>query len=213
MSAQPSEVSVLEFITPRWRRCLAGLIDWVILLIVAGELVSTVRRTVREYRSDYSYELHDLEGVLYTMVLFVVYFAYECGSRITLGSTLGKKLFGLAIVTAQGASLSGKLLLRRALIELIFAALSLCVLVYFYCVFFFVYDGGQNVFSSGYFENQLAIDLQKITIEMIAMSFIPVWILVNLVLFIFSRYRRSLHDRIAGTFVINERKRRKQQRS
>ncbi|PTY36202.1 hypothetical protein BGP77_02505 [Saccharospirillum sp. MSK14-1] len=213
VSAQPSKDLVLDYIAPRWRRFLAAFIDGFILLIVASDLNTMILDTARRSHWQLFGELYDLMMLLLVLLLFSVYFIYEFCSHITLGSTPGKKLFGLAVVTAHGNQLSKTHLLKRSMAELMVTTVALCTLAYFCWVFFFVYEGGQNPFSTGYFEKRFYFNRQKMIVEIIAASVLAAWLFGNLVLLLFGRHRRSLHDRIAGTFVINERKRRKLQRS
>lgn len=209
MSSQQLKASVIDYIAPIWKRYLAAFFDWMLLNLVIDAIFRFLYFNTQVFQSNNIFKYFDL---MMFAGLFLGYFIYKYLFELLFNATLGKLIFGLGVVDKDGKKLNGIAVLKRYMFEFIYVVVTLLAVVYFTWGELFLSSDDSNMFSIEYMMQEHANRKRKMIIEMTLLSMPFIWILANLILLAFNRNRRSLRDHIAGTLVINERKRRKQQR-
>lgn len=202
MSGQQTEVAVIDYIAPAWKRYGAGLVDWLILVCLWLGIFYNSLETVREIWPDIIYEYFYL---LIPAVFFFLYAMLKVLFHMALGSTLGKMLFGLMVVDRLGHKVSTLTAIKRYSVELVIVTLMVALMVYFY--WFNWQELNNTPFGSIEYIMRDIENYKKDAIIELAVDFSPsAWLLLNSVMLVFNRSRLSLRDRLAKTLVVDDRK-------
>lgn len=176
-------------IAPAWRRIVAGLIDFVIVVLMSlsiGWVVTT----------------SSLAGMLLVLPLLLVNWAYSFLLHAWFGCTFGKELLGLRVVTVGGEPVGWSRAFRRSAVDLVFHSLVAAAeapVVWELPESAFVSQGWTEMFHAieGDFPSWSgAIDTLWFS-----------WALSEFVTMFLNRQRRALHDFLGGTIVIRDRER------
>jgi uncharacterized RDD family membrane protein YckC len=119
---------------PLWRRFCAGIIDLLLLGVIAGTITKVFGPQLKQTLPKgihivdlitlvlQRYQIHFLYGI---MVFAIGYFVYATALHTLFGQTLGKKLFGIRVISSTGTKLRWFAALARSLSFIIFFALNL----------------------------------------------------------------------------------------
>ena len=168
-----------------WSRLPAALVDFVVVLPLAFPwwLGSPWHVTILAMIANY--------------LLWSAYVIYFHGRW---GQTLGKMALGIRVVLLDGSPITWRAAFLRHVVDLVFGVAAICGLV----VALLSPPGGADAFGS-----LGLIDRGKLFIEATpawqrwVQTLCEVWIYSELIVLLFNKKKRALHDFIAGTVVIH----------
>jgi uncharacterized RDD family membrane protein YckC len=169
-----------------WSRLYAGFIDYLILapfVFVFDYLHFSLSWTLA------------IILLLPLGLLFQLYDIYFIGIK---GQTPGKMVAGIKVIPMDGSTISLKHGFYRNSIGLLLGIISIAVSIYTLMLI------EPNVYNSMDFNNKMALIIEKTPSWNLTLTyFYWAWYLSELVVLLFNKKKRALHDYIAGTVVIH----------
>ncbi len=169
-----------------WKRFLAGLIDFFVLLVpilLLGWLSS----------------ISQLLAILLAFPLGLLYWFYEFSLHAATGHTIVKRTVGIRVVHLDGSRTGRSEAFRRSAVDLLFAVIWIVGTIW-----------GVSTLSSVQFSNDGWLHqwdlIQNSQPFLFAWADVAsqVWIWSEVVTMLFNRKRRAIHDFTAGTVVVEE---------
>lgn len=168
-----------------WSRASAGFIDFIVFIPIV--ILHVYLLTFSKY------------SAIFTAIVssFVVYAAYNIYLHRRFGQTVGKMVMKIKVVRLNGENISWKEAFLRSLFDVCLAILRVISMV-------IILIG----IPPDSFSTLSHTDLSKIFRESLLYSFCEtssdIWILSEMVILLFNKKKRALHDFIAGTVVIHK---------
>ncbi|HBA84371.1 MAG TPA: RDD family protein [Verrucomicrobia bacterium] len=169
-----------------WSRFLAGLIDVVVFMPLF-----------------YLYTWIERHSYVGTMVFVIPYFLTYAGYNIFLlakyGQTLGKMAVRIKVTRTDGSDIGIREAILRHSVDFAFALISAIGML------IAIHATGSDVFTSEYtwIERNKMIMPNTPDFANIAQTLSNIWVWSELLVLLFNKKRRALHDFIAGTVVVH----------
>jgi uncharacterized RDD family membrane protein YckC len=177
-------------IASSWRRFAAALIDFVVLAVLFF-LIGWVASVSK-----------DLASVL-IIAMGLLGLTYQIFLHAKYGQTVGKALLSIRVVRSNnGARIQWPEALRRNSVDIAFVLVWLCLvppIVWSLPSEAFASQGWSNLFNE-HLKSQLPKMLE--TLDNLSLA----WVMSEFVTMFFNKRRRALHDYLAGTVVVHEKK-------
>ena len=169
-----------------WQRFCAGWIDFFVLLIPL---------VVLSWLSSIS----QLLAILCAIPEGLLYWFYTFHFHAATGQTIGKRALGIRVIRLDGSRIGPVDSFKRSFVDLIFA------LIWTFGSIWGVSQLSASQFTSaGWLQQQEFIqNAQPSFITWVDIAS-QIWIWSEVIIMLFNRQRRAIHDFVAGTIVVNE---------
>lgn len=167
-------------------RFLAGLVDFLVFLPLMY---------INAWIQAHSY----MGAILFTVPYFIIYAAYNIIFLGKWGQTLGKMAMRIKVTHLDGSNVGYRTALLRHSVDLVFALASLIGMIVA------MRAAGPGVFTPDitFLQRTTMIVEQLPAFASISQTLSNVWIWSELIVLLFNRKRRAIHDFMAGTVVIH----------
>ncbi len=181
----PLEIREEKVYAGFWKRLTAALIDAGVVMLVVFSLTGLLN-------PNSAITVLILLVATFSFVAYSVYFNYR------YGGTIGKLCVGIRITLPNGSRIGLKNALLRSLVDFIFAV---CL---FLCALMSAVKIGMNGFELFQFISNVELLVSEYPSWSQYLSWgEDAWYLSELLVLLLNRYKRAIHDYMAGTVVIN----------
>lgn len=186
MEFLPLEIDGQKVYAGFWKRFWAGLIDSLVLI-------------------PFVYIFFLIEGVsmpiamLTTVISTILFSAYSIFFNYKYGGTIGKLAVDIRITRPDGSPISIKEAFLRSSVDLVFAFFAIAAQI----MALSMVDPEQYTSASFFDRNMLMVSLFPVWYIYLTNSS-NAWYWSELIVLLFNKRRRALHDFIAGTIVIHK---------
>jgi uncharacterized RDD family membrane protein YckC len=170
-----------------WKRFCAGVVDAVIVIIPLAFLFIWLEGIDRKLA---------IASTIFSSILFAMYNIYF---NARFGGTLGKLAEGIRITKPDGSRIGWSEAWKRSAVDLVFAFIILVIQIWV------LTQVDPNQYSSlGWMERERFLQDHSPSWYSVVAILQEVWIWSEVVVLLFNKRKRAIHDFIAGTVVIQK---------
>lgn len=169
-----------------WQRFLAGVVDSFVLMIPLMVLT-------------WLGSLSQSMAVLCALPLGLLYWGYCFLFHAATGQTIGKKSVHIRVVRLDGSRIGRSESFKRGVVDLLFAIASITGVLWGVCSI----APGQFEAAS-WSQREVLIHLASPPFAAWVDTAANIWVWSEVIVMLFNQRRRSIHDFIAGTVVVDE---------
>ncbi len=167
-----------------WKRFCASIVDMFIFMIVA-------------YLCYHIKSINIAVAVIGSVILAAFFSFYSIYFNLKYGGTLGKLSVGIRVTKPDGNRIDFKEAFLRSIVDIVY---GICFASY--QIYAILHVNSEAYLAAGYIEKtRLLLPLYP-EISRYTATFNEIWYWSELVVLLFNKRRRALHDFIAGTVVI-----------
>ncbi|HEX8236682.1 MAG TPA: RDD family protein [Abditibacteriaceae bacterium] len=167
-----------------WPRFCAGFIDFLVFLpfLIANLWLGSLSKTL---------------AILFVVPTSIFYVAYEVYFHGRFGQTLGKRAVGIRVVTQEGTPISWNQALVRSSVSIVFSLLTMAASLIAYLHFPYAQYN-----ALGWWQRQTKLADFFPSWGHTVSTASSIWSWSEVLVVLFNKKKRALHDFMAGTVVI-----------